>query len=285
METYIEYVIIDNLIINYLLLFCSIRTLGLKANKFLLAISSIFGTIFVCVFPLVKIPSAMLVISKIAVGVLMVLISFKFDRLKQFLYCFILFVFYTFLMGGACFAVITLLGGNATNIGMGSYDTLLPVSLVILSCFIYAFIIIRLAKYIYRRKDMMPFMQTAVLTVAGKEIMFKAYLDSGNRLYDKKTNAPVIILSAYSLEKFFSQDEMASLVFGETSSVFKNIHYLSYSTVEGISKKMVVFVADKLSISGLGVNKCFENVCVGVTFKKFNDAITYDMLLHPSLVS
>ncbi|MBQ9790336.1 MAG: sigma-E processing peptidase SpoIIGA, partial [Clostridia bacterium] len=74
------------------------------------------------------------------------------------------------------------------------------------------------------------------------------------------------------------------LVFGEKTRVFKDVHFVSYSTVEGVAKKMVVFVADSLTIESNVGAKTFENVCVGVTFKKFNDAINFEMLLHPSLM-
>jgi len=284
MEVYIEYVIIDNLIINTLLLLCMLSTLGVKSNFFRVFVSSAFGTIAVCLFPLVVLPKVFVTIAKICVGVIMVLLSFNFRSIKQFLYGFMLFVLYTCLMGGACYAVIKLLGGDADNLISGAYDTIIPVSLIVLVCFVYAFIIFRLTKYIYRRKDMMPFMQHAKLKIGDKVLDLEAYVDSGNRLYDKKTGAPIIILSAFALEKAFGKDEMASLVFGEKASTFKDVHYVSYSTVEGVSKKMVVFVADSLELSsGMGTHT-FENVCVGVTFKKFNDAINFDILLHPSLL-
>lgn len=284
MEVYIEYVIIDNLIINFLLLLCTIRTLGLKVNKFRICISSMFGTVAVCLFPLISIPKFFLIVSKLCVGIIMVLLSFSFKTVKQFLYAFGLFILYTFLMGGACFAVIKLLGGTTQNITMGNYDTIVPVSIVIFSCFMYTYIILRLTKYIYRRKDMIPFMHTATLSIGEKSITLSAYVDSGNRLYDKTTGAPIIIISAYALEKVYSKDQMVSLVFGEKNELFNNVHFVSYSTIEGVTKKMVVFVADKLKVENANQTRVFENISVGVTFKKFNDAMNYDMLLHPSML-
>ena len=131
---------------------------------------------------------------------------------------------------------------------------------------------------------MMPFMQKAELNISGKKICLDAYIDSGNRLYDKKTGAPIIIVSAFALEKVFGKDEMASLVFGEKTMTFRDVHYVSYSTVEGVAKKMVVFMADSLTLESSLCTKEYQNVCVGVTFKKFNDAINFDMLLHPSMI-
>lgn len=284
MEVYIEYVIIDNLIINYLLLWSATKTLGIKSNIYMLAISSLFGTIVSCLMPLTPFNGVFLAFIKLIIGMIMVLMVSKFKSIKTYVNTFILFVSYTFLMGGACYAIITLLGGTFENINIGSYDTIVPVSIVVLSCFIYAFIIFRFTKYIYRRKDMIPFMQTVDIKIGDKNCTFSAYLDSGNRLYDKKTGAPVIILSAYALEKYISQEEIAKLVFGEKSEIFNNVHFLNYGTVEGKAKKMVVFVPSNVTLHGSNKNSVLENIVVGITFKKFNDAINFDCLLHPSLV-
>ena len=199
MEVYVEYVIIDNLIVNALLIMCMLKTLGLKAHALRVFVSSAFGTAAVCVFPFFKIPIAFEVVSKICVGVIMVLVSHNFKTIKHFVYGFLLFVLYTFLMGGACAGMIKLLGGNPESLGGGNYDTIVPVSLIILAVFVYAFIIFRLTKYIYRRKDMLPFMQKATLKIGDTCVSVNAYIDSGNRLYDKKTGAPIIILSAFAL--------------------------------------------------------------------------------------
>ena len=283
MEVYIEYVIIDNLIIDFLLLWSTLKVMGLKINKYLLIVSSLFGTIISCLLPLTPLNGWFSGLTKFIVGIIMVLLSYRFTSFKQFIYSFMIFMSFTFLIGGACYAVIILLGGTFENITLGTYDTIVPVSIVIATCFIYAFIIFRLTKYIYRKKDMMPYIGEAEIEISGNIYKFKTYLDSGNRLYDKKTGAPVIILSAFALEKYISNDDMAKLIFGEKSKTFDNVHYLEYSTVEGKAKKMVVFTPKKLIIHTGDKTSTYENVCVGVTFKKFNDAINFDCLLHPSL--
>lgn len=283
MEVYIEYVIIDNLIINFLLLWSTTKTMGLKSNIYLLGVSSLFGTILSCILPLTPFSGVFLAIIKLIIGLIMVLMVYKFKNVKTYIYSFILFVSYTFLMGGACYAIIILLGGTFENISIGKYDTIVPVSIVILTCFVYAFIIFRFTKYIYRKKDMLPFMQTVDIGIGDKNCTFSAYMDSGNRLYDKQTGAPVIVLSAYALEKYVGQEEIAKLVFGEKSDIFKDIHFLNYGTVGGNAKKMVVFTPSIVKVYTKDKNFAFENVAVGVTFKKFNDAINFDCLLHPSL--
>ena len=284
MEVYIEYVIIDTLIINFLLLWATIRTIGAKVNRFLLFVSSLFGTVVALLVPLANFSGVMSGIVKGIISIIMVLMVYKYGSFKQFIYAYMLFVSYTFLMGGACYAIIILLGGTWNNISLGDYDAIIPVSIVILTCFVYVFIIFRLTKYIYRRKDMLPFIWTAVIEINGRPYEFKAFLDSGNKLYDKKNNAPVIVLSAYALEKYISKEEIAKLVFGEESKVFHDIHFINFSTVEGKAKKMVVFSPSKVEIKSNDKHNSFDNISVGVTFKRFTDAIDFDCLLNSALV-
>ena len=284
MEVYIEYVIIDNMIINYLLLWSTVRILSMKPNKFMVFVSSLFGTIVACLLPLTPFDGIILGLIKIVVAVLMVLISHRSNDIKHFVYALIIFISLTFLTGGACYAIIILLGGTFENITLGTYDTIVPVSIVIAMGFVYATLILKLTKYIYRKRDMYPFMGEAEIEIGGNVYKFKTFLDSGNGLYDKKTGAPVIILSAFALEKFVSNDDMAKLIFGEANKTFHDVHFLEYSTVEGKTKKMVVFSPKRIVIHSNDQTKEYENVCVGVTFKKFKDAINFDCLLHPSRV-
>ena len=265
------------------MLWSTVKTIKAKSSTFAILFSSLIGTIAGVLVPLTKFSGVFLILIKVVVGALMVLSSFKQKSFKEFFIAFLIFVSYTFLMGGACYAIIILLGGNLENISIGQYDALLPVSIVILVCFIYSFIIFRLTKYLYRKKDMLPFMKEVDIVFGGKSYSFRAFLDSGNRLYDKSSNFPVIILSAAALEKFISNDEIVKLVFGEKSDVFSNVHFLSYNTVGDKAKKMVVFSPSSVSVRDESGVRVFSNVCVGVTFKKFNDAINYDCLLHPSI--
>lgn len=284
MEVYIEYVIIDNLILDYILLFSTLKIMGIRPKKYMCLIASIFGTTLTVAFPLLCLSMIVSVFIKLFTGVMMLLLVHQYKSLKEFFYCFSVFLGLTFVLGGACYGVINLMGGSVENFVSGKYDSIIPVSIIIFISFVYVLIIITLTKYIYRRKDMKSFITPVTLSIAGKIINLTGFVDSGNRLYDPETGRPIIVVSVYALEKHFSADEIASLMFLEETSVFGKPRSITYSTVDGTTKKMIVFDA-KETMLGSG-NDCrkLDNVVVGVTFKKFNDAINYDVLLHPQIV-
>ena len=67
-------------------------------------------------------------------------------------------------------------------------------------------------------------------------------------------------------------------------SGFKDVHVVAYNTISGEAKKMTVFSADKLVINS-GKNEYITNrFMIGVSYKVFQDAISYDLLLNSSLM-
>ena len=284
MEVYIEYVIIDNLIINYILLFSTLKILGEKPKVFLCLISSIFGTTLAVAFPLFVMPASLSVFYKLFTGIFMLLLSHHFKSIKEFFWGFLVFLGLTFVLGGACYGLVSLVGGRVENFVSGKYEAIVPVSVIIFISFVYVLIIIAITKYIYRRKDMKGFVFAVSISVAGKVLHLTGFVDSGNRLFDPKTQKPIIIVSVYALEKYFLPADMASLMFLEETKAFGKPRMVTFSTVDGTTKKMIVFDAENIQIEMGNCLKTLDGVVVGVTFKKFSDAINYDVLLHPQLV-
>jgi len=286
MEIYIEYVIIDNLVINTLILLCTKATLKLKTNFLRIFLSSAIGTVFACVFPLFHLSQFALFPLKIALGVIMVLVLTKYVRFKDFCLAMLLFVLYTLLLGGACMATLLLFGTSIESLAAGGYDSALPVGVILLIVSLYVAIIISLAKYLNKRRDISPFIREVRLLISGKELSFNAFIDSGNKLVDKKTGLPIIVISISLLERYFSSEDISALMLGAPmkNCPFKGIHSTAYSTISGESKKLVVFEADNLCIKREEGEYITNKFMVGVTYKRFNDAVKYDMLLNPAVL-
>ncbi len=284
MEIYIEYVLIDNLVINTLILLCVKNTLKLRSSWLRLILSSGLGTIVAVVLPLFNLSSWLLVLIKIGLGVSMVLILSKYLKLKEFIFSFLLFIGYTLLLVGASLATLLAFGTSLELLSQGGYDIAIPLGVILLIVSIYIYLIIGVAKYLSRKKELEPFIKDVKLFINDKILEFKAFMDSGNKLYDTKTGLPVIILSIKSLEKYFSKDILENLVLEQGKNVgFKNVHLISYNTISGDIKKMVVFEADKMVINSGQSEYTTNRFVVGVSYKVFNDAINYDMLLNLSV--
>ena len=92
MEVYVEYVIIDNLIIDFLLLKLSTKTAQVRSSLTRLILSSVIGTAVAVIMPLFSINSVLQVIIKLLLSITMCLISAKTDNLKKHLINFLFFI-------------------------------------------------------------------------------------------------------------------------------------------------------------------------------------------------
>lgn len=77
MIIYIEYVIIDNMVMNSLILVLSCMTLKEKVPKLRVFISALVGTLAAIVFTLVSVPGTVALLLKILLGMVMCLIAVK----------------------------------------------------------------------------------------------------------------------------------------------------------------------------------------------------------------
>ena len=99
MQIVIEYVLIENIIINFFILKSCEHFLKEKASlKFL---NSLFGAIVSLCFPLFSLSYVGVILLKILVGSVMICISFSFKNLSQFFYKYFAFALMTFVFGGA----------------------------------------------------------------------------------------------------------------------------------------------------------------------------------------
>ena len=84
MNVYVEFVIIDNFVFDYLLLLLTFYKDRKQINKRII-ISSLFGTVFALVFPLLNLHELILFALKILLAFSMVAIAGKFITFKEYI--------------------------------------------------------------------------------------------------------------------------------------------------------------------------------------------------------
>ena len=284
MNIYIEYIIIDNLIINSLILLCVKNTMKLKVRGWRLLLSASIGTAVAVLLPLFNISQLMQLPLKIVLGVIMVLVLSSYLKFKEFAISFVLFILYTILLAGASMVTLLTFGTSLEALSAGGYDISIPLGIILLIVALYVSIIIYIARFLSRKRDLYPFIRKVVIEIGKKRLEIDAFIDSGNKLVDLKTGLPIIVLSIATLSRYYSAEEIEALMLmqGKGSS-FKNVHDTDYNTISGEAKKMVVFEADKIVIFN-GQNEYTTNrFMVGITYKKFKDVCKYECLLSPSM--
>ena len=277
MEVYIEYVIIDNLIINYLLLSLVVFTRKSNIKKTKLWFGSVVGTIFALICPLIQINSILLFMGKLMVGVI---ISLFISRLaiRDVLISYILFISYTFLMGGVCYFILIALDIPVTSSGVLIYSFDIPVSIIILIVYVYYLIVRRLVRY---RRNILNYMYEVTIYKGDKTMELCGFLDTGNQIYDEY-GMPVVVISLNSFLRIYPEISLLRVATNNVNnSDISDSKYLTISTANSTSK-ILVFRVDKLKVLVDKDTKEYKDVTVGVSNSDFNQ--NFDCILHSEYV-
>ena len=194
MTIYIDIVLIENFIMNYIILFTTAVVLKIKVNHIRLILASLLGAGYsiIAYMGIIKVYSS--IILKIILSVLIIYIAFNPQNIKKMCKDLLLFYLVSFVFGGAAFALIyiikpqNILMKNGLFLGTYTLKTVMLGAVVAFCIIIGAFAII---KNKISKKDM--FCEIEIL-INQKKIKTKAMIDTGNMLKEPITNVPVIVV-------------------------------------------------------------------------------------------
>jgi len=265
MIIYIEHAIIDNMIINSILLWCVFRTIKQATPRWRVFFSALVGTGFALVLPLFMFQGALSFFIRLFVGALMVFIV-QNKSLPRFTLFYLLFLTYTFALGGMMLAFISMTG--------------LEISHGVVAGTVLAFFLLMklLIKFLNVRHSLSNHLHDVVIHHKGEQFKITSYLDTGNRLTDNGT--PVVIISLSLFLKIFPDISPDRILLEKLEAEVDGGRYVPLSTIAGQSK-IFTFSPQKLEIIK---GKTHENVRLGVSMRGFKDAVRYDALLNANLI-
>ena len=260
MTVYIEYVIIDNLIIDYLMLKATFALTGYPCVRGRLLLCAILGAVIALIYPILKINGVILTLVKICSGLLIVLLSSKFSSLRRFYITAVIFFGYTFLLGGAVIGIFSLFGID--------YSSENSVALMVIPVYFILRALSEVIKFIYHRKSVVMYSYKIKAVLYDNTVNGVGFLDTGNGLYDG--DDPVIVIG----KEFFYK------LAGQNLPKIK-LRKITVNTVSGKTQsplfkldKLLIYFSDKPNIYN-SVTVCVANACVGEG---------YDVILHPALL-
>ncbi|MBR6737047.1 MAG: sigma-E processing peptidase SpoIIGA [Clostridia bacterium] len=269
MQVYIEYVVIDNLFINYVLLYVTALLLKVKTSRLKLFLSALLGTAVAVIVPLFTLDNGYMLLIKTCLALLMVLIIGAYPSVKKYLYTVICFVLITFLFGGAVIMLFYLSGTSFEVYFSLNYDSFMPVGISVFIVFVLSKLLTASIKTLLKERDLKPFTRRCAIVVGKKKIITVGFIDSGNRLYGGLTLSPVIVASKELFTRVLSLGAV------------KGVCDLQVETVSG-KTDLKLYSIDKLMIyNGDRVN-IFNNVLIACA-ESGNFSEGFELLLHPSL--
>lgn len=270
MTVYLDIVLIENVLMNYIILFATGFIQKIEMKQIRLIISSIFGGIYALVSYLNIIPIYSSFLMKILLSIIMVYIAFNIENYKKMLKTILLFYLSSFVMGGCALALLYIIMPQNINFENGVLVGTYPLKVTIIAGII-GFIIIQVSFKINKRqvkkKDMFCMIQVSI----NKKVQnLKAYIDSGNMLKEPITNIPVIIVEKEKIKNLINVD-FEKILGGDEKNIenikFRIIPFNSIGKQNGI---LIGVKPDFVKIIFEDNEKYVENVIIGLYEKKIS---------------
>lgn len=272
MNCYIEFVLIDNIVINYILLCAALKICRQNFLKRRLLLSALLGAAFAVVMPFVILPTALLFLIKVSCGLLIIYTAKSYKMAREYLFAAALFFLLTFALGGLILGVFFMLKVNYSVDFSLIYISKIPMGLVLLAAFLLYVLVIKVTKKLYRKKNLTAFIYKCRLYLGGAKIEVDGFLDSGNSLY-YKSSQPVHILGTRAASCLFKD----GFFDGKTKA-----SYLDFQTISG-KGRMLCFEADKLEIYKGDAPNTIYNIILGISPYHIKGDEGYGLILHPSV--
>lgn len=274
---YIEYYIIENLLINYIIISCtSILTKNVNSYKKKI-IGAVVGTIYSVVYLFPKFYLLYTLPSKIIFIVIIGLISFVSTDKNEFIRILTIFFLVNFFICGGTYFIIYFTGIEHIKI-----------SFVIISVYISCLILKKIYSDITLISHIKEFTKEITISFLGEDLKCIALLDSGNLLKDPLSKSDVVMINSSLLNKYLPENysyEYVDVLLAEeiinslSEDISSRVRLIPYNHATSNKTSMILgFKADYLQID----NKKIGNIVLGISnFKDDN----YNAILNPSILS
>lgn len=264
MKIYIDIVLIENILMNYIILYTTGFIIKEEMKFIRLLLSSTVGSIYAIAAYLKIIPMYSNIIIKIILSSIMIFIAFNPKNIKKMFKELIVFYLASFAIGGCAFALLYLISPERVIYNNGVMVGMYPLKVTIIAGII-GFIIIQISfnqnKRKLEEKDLICNLEIAI---DGKKERLKAYIDSGNTLRDPITQESVIIVEKSKVQKIVN---IADLMGGDNKRKFRIIPFKSIGNINGM---LFGIKADEIKIEYDGKDYQTKNVIVGIYNKEIS---------------
>lgn len=300
-EIYLDIIILENIVINYLILLVTARFSKSRASNLRLLLGSVVGALYLVLMillPEMKIYTTIL--SKFLLSIAMVAVTFSFTRISAFLRTLVLFYASTFLFAGAGFAFLFF---NRSGSVIRNGVIMSPVSLIntkwseLLLALAVTFIILRVVWDFIQNKFLREKMLVRLCIAFDKKaIELCALVDTGNSLHDPLTNMPVVVVEFTAIRDLLPEDirniferdsendlnKVSSAI--SCSAWFSRFRLIPFTSLGKENGMLIGFRPDYIEIEKEDEKKGVSNVIVGIYNRALSRNEKYSALLNPELM-
>lgn len=275
MTIYIEYVILDNMVVDYYIL----RLIGVVSKQKYkwknLFFSCLIGTISAMFLPFILKYKFLVVIYKVITALLMVLVIQKYTSFRKYFFNLGLLFFFTFVFAGVTMAVLNLFQIEYTISGVLLYNLEVPISVFLILFTLGFWLLKKILGSLSIQLKLNNYTYNIKLIDNEKEVEGIGFFDSGNMIC--KDGQAVSIISSEMFFKLYSD-------YSVNKFLFKNIDHeklkdASFIKIKSLSKssEYLTFRIDKFIIN----DQEFDNALFAVSSGKFEN---FDCIINSKLL-
>ena len=296
MTIYVDVVLIENLCMNYIILFATSHILKIKRNHIRLIISSLIGSIYSIIVYLSILEIYSNIFCKIILSIIMVYVAYRPQNIKEMVKDILFFYLISFLFGGCAFALLYFIKPEEIFMKNGMYVGTYPLKITVLGG-IVGFVLSTISfKFIKSRISKKDIYCNVNIYFENNVITTKALVDTGNMLKDPITNMPVMIIEKELLKNKLPNiilDNLENIIGGDVPKEIyedENLNFITKFRVipfSSIGKKngmILGFKVNKVELYEDDMKKMIKNVIVGIYEDKLSRKNQYSALIGLDLI-
>ena len=263
MPVYADVLLIINGFINYLILLCNIKILKLNTTRFRLLLGALIGSLFSLKIFLPEFSKALELTLRFAFTALIILCSYKFRSIKEFIKALVCFIAVSFIFSGLMIAVVLFINPPDLIYDNGIiYYNISFLNTVILACTGYTFITI--GEKLLKKRTNSNLLFVTTVTHNNKTVSGRGFADSGNTLREPFSGKEVIVADYLYIKEIVPEAIREYITKGNIDTPDKSIRLLPVSTVSGTGI-LPTFSADKIKVCSSKTQIQKENVFIAVS--------------------
>ena len=278
MTIYVDIVLLENLCMNYIILFGTAYIIKIKVRHIRIFFASMIGAVYAVLAYSGIFPIYANLITKIVLSICMAYIAFNPKKLKGLIKELIVFYLVSFALGGCAFALLYIVRPQDIFMKNGVYIGTYPLKIALLggiTGFIITYVAIKIVKTRITKNEII---YKAKIEIGNQELEINVLLDTGNMLKDPISGDAVIMVEKNMLYKIVPKellDNMNKFLGGEFENADnleykKRIRFIPFTSVGKQNGMLLGIKADLVKIITDVDEIINEKAIIGVYEKTFS---------------
>ena len=290
MTIYIDIIIVENLIMNYIILYATGIISKDKISYTRIFFASLIGAVYAVAEYILKLNIYSNIFVKIILSIVIIYIAFYPQNVKSLLKKLVLFYLTTFTFGGVATYLIYVLKPQNIIIKNGMYVGTYVLKVIFIGAIVGTFILIiafKFAKNKITKKDMICKVK---IKLNGKEIVLDTMVDTGNMLKEPLTGNPVVVVEKTSLYDLMPKEILNNtelILGGDFGKIPENIknEYISrlkiipFSSLGKQNGMLIGIKPERLEVINEQSEERKDNAIIGIYNKSLTKRGEYNALI------